>query len=230
MARGARPSSRVITAIDCCRSALHATAVRVVVLVAACGVEDPERERRKLARLRIAADRAVQVVAVRRELDEAALLHLARLRPREHRLALRALAADHPRARHRDDRGHPCGQQQRVDACVIARVRVVDRDEDGLLGERRLSAARAIDLVERERVPAVRDEVLEEGHEIARGRAVRVELCSLVHDVVQHDGRGRPSRPALRARRPARASWRARATRRRAAGCAARLMGSDAPG
>ena len=37
-------------------------------------------------------------------------------------------------------------------------------------------------------MPAVRDEVLEEGHEIARGCAVCVELCSIVHDVVQRDG------------------------------------------
>ena len=163
---------------------LHATAVRVVVLIAGCGIKDPERECGNLVRLRIAANRAVKVVAVGRELDEAALLHLARLRPREHRLAIRTAAANHPPDRHRHDRVHSRRLQEREDSGVGARVRVVDRDEDGLLGERRLAAARPIDLVERERVPAVRDEVLEEGHEVGGGGAVRLELRSLVYDVV----------------------------------------------
>ena len=88
-----------------------------------------DAEGRDLARLRIAPHRAVQIVAVRRELDEAAPLHLAGLRPCQHCLAVRAVAAFDPRGRQREDRRHPVGQQQRVDARVIARVPVVDRDE-----------------------------------------------------------------------------------------------------
>ena len=161
--------------------------VPLVVLVAPRGVVTPRPERRHLARLRIADHRAVQIVAVRRELDEAALLHLASLRPGQHRLTPRPSTALHPPAGNGDDRGHPRGEQQRVDPCVIARVRVVDRDEDRVLAEGRFTAARTIDVVERDRVPAVRDEVLEEGHEVRRGHAVRVEAGSLVHNVVQHD-------------------------------------------
>ena len=164
-----------------------AFAVAVFLLVSAHRVEEPVREGREHAALRVAPDRRVQGVAVRDELDEPARLHLAGLVPRDVLRATRAGARLDPFALDGEQGGHAVCEEQRVQACVVARVRVVGGDEDGSVGQHSVAPACALDLVERQRVPVVRHEVLEECDEVARGDAVRVEGRPFVHDVVHHD-------------------------------------------
>ena len=188
---GRHPAARLLeVGADAClvlRIVLVATGRRIVLPGYRCW---------NVVALGIRQNAAVEVVAVRRHLNQARRLHLARLfpgyevRPWHHTVSIEDGSvgpALHPAAHQgRHDR-KPIDLRQREDPRIETLVAVIEADEDRLVRQRTHATRGSGDIVERDRRPARALQPVEELRQPPRRHRIRVELIDLIDDIVKGD-------------------------------------------